>query len=162
VFVIGVNSCLRGSDVGAHLPGRDELYGGDDDWMSEGNAAIAGPDGTVLAGPLVGEAATIMADLDLTRCARSGSSSTPRATTRAAMSWNSQPTRGPPPPRLPRPWKSRHEHDRGGHGIGNSPRPVESMRGEQLGDPSGLGPKGCSQRIPGLLDTPLVQSVGGR
>lgn len=65
VFVIGVNSCLRGSDVGADLPGRDELYGGDDDWMSKGNAAIVGPDGTVLAGPLVGEAGTIMADLDL-------------------------------------------------------------------------------------------------
>lgn len=65
VFVIGVNSCLRGSDVGAHIPGRDELYGQEDDWMSKGNAAIVAPDGTVLAGPLVGEAGTIMADLDL-------------------------------------------------------------------------------------------------
>src|SRR5438552_11163479 len=37
VFVVGVNSCIRGSDVPADLPGRDALYRGNDDWLSRGN-----------------------------------------------------------------------------------------------------------------------------
>lgn len=63
--VIGTNSFLRGSDVPRDLPGAAEMYGGDDDWMSLGNTVIIGPDGTVLAGPLVGEPGTLVATLDL-------------------------------------------------------------------------------------------------
>lgn len=59
MFVIGVNSCLRGSDVPRTLPG------GDDDWLSRGNTAIVGPDGSVIAGPLVGEPGMLVATLDL-------------------------------------------------------------------------------------------------
>ncbi|HVF20947.1 MAG TPA: nitrilase-related carbon-nitrogen hydrolase, partial [Mycobacteriales bacterium] len=47
------------------LPGADDLYGGDDDWLSRGNTAIVGPDGNVLAGPLVGEPGMLVATLDL-------------------------------------------------------------------------------------------------
>jgi nitrilase len=65
VFVIGTNSCLRGSDVPRYLPGAAELYGGDDDWMSRGNTVIVGPDGSVLAGPLIGEAGMLVTKLDL-------------------------------------------------------------------------------------------------
>ncbi|MGZ4725651.1 MAG: carbon-nitrogen hydrolase family protein [Ilumatobacteraceae bacterium] len=65
VFVIGTNSCLRGSDVPRDLPGAAEMYGGDDDWMSRGNTVIVGPDGSVVAGPLVGEAGMLVATLDL-------------------------------------------------------------------------------------------------
>jgi nitrilase len=71
VFVVAVNYCLRGSDVPADVPGRDELYGGDDDWMSRGNTMIVGPDGDVLAGPLEGEEGILYADIDATR-ARAG------------------------------------------------------------------------------------------
>jgi nitrilase len=53
VYVVGVNSCIRGADVPPGLPGRDDLYGGADDWLSRGNTVIVGPDGEVLAGPLV-------------------------------------------------------------------------------------------------------------
>lgn len=67
VFVIGTNTCLRGSDIPRSLPGADELYGGDDDWLSRGNTAIVGPDGEVIAGPLVGETGTLVARLDLRR-----------------------------------------------------------------------------------------------
>jgi nitrilase len=70
-FVVAVNYCLRGSDVPADVPGRDELYGGDDDWMSRGNTMIVGPDGDVLAGPLEGEEGILYADIDATR-ARTG------------------------------------------------------------------------------------------
>ena len=35
--------------------------------MSRGNTAIVGPDGTVLAGPLIGEEGILYADIDLDR-----------------------------------------------------------------------------------------------
>jgi nitrilase len=66
VFVIGTNSFLRGSDVEAGtFPGRDDLYGGDDDWMSKGNAVVVDPNGEILAGPLVGDAGMLVVDIDL-------------------------------------------------------------------------------------------------
>ena len=67
VFVIGVNHCVRGSDIPAGIPGRDALYGGDDDWLARGNSAIVGPEGDVLAGPLVEEEGIVMAEIDAAR-----------------------------------------------------------------------------------------------
>lgn len=67
VYVIGVNFCLRGSDVPNTIPGRDELYGGEEDWLAEGNSAIVCPDGDLLAGPIVGEEGIIYADVDIDR-----------------------------------------------------------------------------------------------
>jgi nitrilase len=69
IFVVGVTACLRGSDVPRDLPDADQMYGGDDDWMSKGNTSIVAPGGEVLAGPLVGEAGTVSATLDLDRIA---------------------------------------------------------------------------------------------
>jgi len=65
VFVIGVNFCMRGSDVPSDVPMRDAIYGGDDDWLSRGNSVIVAPGGAVLAGPLVGEEGIVMADIDV-------------------------------------------------------------------------------------------------
>jgi nitrilase len=65
VFVIGVNFCIRASDVPADIPGRDEIYGGDEDWLSKGNTCIVDPEGQLLAGPLIGEAGILYADLDI-------------------------------------------------------------------------------------------------
>ena len=67
VFVIGVNSCMSATAVGEDIPGRADLYGNADDWMSKGNTAIVDPDGTVVAGPLVGEEGILVADIDLNR-----------------------------------------------------------------------------------------------
>jgi nitrilase len=64
VVVVGTNSFLRGTDVPATLPGRDDLYGGEDDVLSRGGTAIIGPDGTVLAGPLRGEEGILYAGVD--------------------------------------------------------------------------------------------------
>jgi nitrilase len=64
MYVVGVNSCLRGSDVPADLPGRNEIYGGVDDWMSRGMSVIVDPYGHVLAGPLDGEEGILYAELD--------------------------------------------------------------------------------------------------
>ena len=67
IFVVGVTACLRGSDVPRDLPRADEIYGGDDDWMSKGNTTIVAPGGEILAGPLTGEVGTVSAELDLQR-----------------------------------------------------------------------------------------------
>jgi nitrilase len=62
-FVIGTNTCLRGSDVPPSLQGADELRGAE--WLSHGNTAIVGPMGDVIAGPLVGEPGMLVARLDM-------------------------------------------------------------------------------------------------
>jgi nitrilase len=63
-YVIGVTSCLRATDLPADLPGRADLYGGAEDWLSRGNSAIVGPDGDLLAGPLIGEEGIVYAEID--------------------------------------------------------------------------------------------------
>ncbi|MGQ0825201.1 MAG: carbon-nitrogen hydrolase family protein [Actinomycetota bacterium] len=70
-YVLGVNSCLRASDVPDTIPGRDDIYGGDDDWISRGNTVIVGPDGDVLAGPLSEVEGILYADVDLDAIRRS-------------------------------------------------------------------------------------------
>lgn len=69
IFVIGVTSCQRGADVPADIPGHNDLYD-DDEWLSRGNSCIVGPDGDLLAGPLVGETGIVLAELDLGRISR--------------------------------------------------------------------------------------------
>src|SRR5947208_16832963 len=67
MYVIGVAPCLRGSDVPDDVPGRAELWGGEDDWMSKGNSTIVDPEGGILAGPLIGEEGILYAELDAAR-----------------------------------------------------------------------------------------------
>ena len=67
LHVIGVTFCLRGADVPADLPNRDDLYPDDDDWLARGNSCVAGPEGELLAGPLEGEAGIVYADVDVER-----------------------------------------------------------------------------------------------
>lgn len=64
-YVVGVNYCLRGSDVPADLEWRDKLYGGDDDWLARGNSCVVGPEGDLLAGPLIGEEGIVLVDIDV-------------------------------------------------------------------------------------------------
>ncbi len=63
VYVIGVTSVLRGSDIPDDVPGR-ELWGGEDDWMNKGYSCIVAPNGEVLAGPLVEEEGILYAEVD--------------------------------------------------------------------------------------------------
>jgi len=65
VFVVGVTAFLRGSDIPRDLPRAEDLYGNEDDHMSRGNTTIVAPGGSIIEGPLVGEAGTVTADLDL-------------------------------------------------------------------------------------------------
>lgn len=70
-YVVGVNSCLRATDVPASIPGRDEIYGDADDWMSRGNTVIVDPDGAILAGPITEEEGILYADADRETITRS-------------------------------------------------------------------------------------------
>jgi len=67
IHVVGVTFCLRGRDVPADLPGRDDLYPDGDDWLAKGNSCVVGPEGDLLAGPLEGEAGIVYADVDVER-----------------------------------------------------------------------------------------------
>jgi nitrilase len=67
IHVVGVTFCMRGSDVPEDIPGRDELYGGDEDWLARGNSCIVGPDGDLLAGPLEEKEGIVTAEIDLER-----------------------------------------------------------------------------------------------
>ena len=64
-YVVGIASCLRATDVPADLPARDEIYGGEDDWMSRGNTLIVDPFGHILAGPISEQEGILYAEVDL-------------------------------------------------------------------------------------------------
>ena len=66
-YVIGVTSCIRATDLPPGLPGRADLYGGPEDWLSRGNTVIIGPEGELLAGPLIGEEGVLYAEIDAGR-----------------------------------------------------------------------------------------------
>ena len=70
-YVLGITSCLRGSDVPADIPGRDEIYGGADDWMSRGNTVIVDPYGDILAGPISETEGILYAEVDVAKVRQS-------------------------------------------------------------------------------------------
>ena len=65
VYVIGAAFRARRSDVPPEVPYRDDLYGGDDEWLSEGTSLIVDPLGQIVAGPLEGTEGIIVADVDV-------------------------------------------------------------------------------------------------
>ena len=64
-YVVGVTACIRASDVPQDAPGRAEIYGGADDFLSRGNSVIVDPTGHIVAAPIPGEVGTLYADVDL-------------------------------------------------------------------------------------------------
>jgi nitrilase len=67
MYVVGAASVLRGADVPEDVPGADTLYRDRDEWLCDGYSTIVGPNGAVLAGPLVKEEGILYAELDGTR-----------------------------------------------------------------------------------------------
>jgi nitrilase len=66
-YVLGITSCLRGSDVPPGIPGRDDIYGGADDWMSRGNSVVVDPNGDILAGPISETEGILYAEVDVAK-----------------------------------------------------------------------------------------------
>ncbi len=67
VHVVGANTVIRATDVPSSLPGWEEVWKGDDAWMSVGRSLIVGSGGEILAGPLVEEEGILYAELDSSR-----------------------------------------------------------------------------------------------
>ena len=65
VFVVGVNQYLQASDVPDSLPGRQQLYTDDGEYLARGTSMIVDPTGHVVAGPLVEQAGIVVADVDV-------------------------------------------------------------------------------------------------
>ncbi len=65
VFVLGVNTVIRATDVPDSVPGYQEVWAGDDGWMTRGRSAIVDPHGEILAGPLVDEEGILTAEIDV-------------------------------------------------------------------------------------------------
>ena len=84
-YVLGITRVMRGSDVPADLPGRDEIYGDDDDWLSRGNTMIVDPSGRYSPDRSPARPGILYAEIDARHGARS----------RAASSTWSGTTRGP-------------------------------------------------------------------
>ncbi len=63
-WVIGSGCSLRGSDVPATFPGRDELFPDDDAWLNPGDSMVVAPGGKIIAGPLHETHGILFADID--------------------------------------------------------------------------------------------------
>jgi predicted amidohydrolase len=69
-FVIAVGSILRVRDLPPELPPAPDLAAQPDALLLAGGSAILGPDGGILAGPVLGEEALVVADCDPRAIAR--------------------------------------------------------------------------------------------
>ncbi len=70
MFVVGVNPVLHADQIPTDFPRRDllvsaEYRAANGDWLEEGNTAIVGPNGDVIAGPVREREETLIADLDI-------------------------------------------------------------------------------------------------
>jgi nitrilase len=63
-WVLGNGTAMRGRDVPADFPSRDELFPDQDDWFNPGDSVVVAPDGRIVAGPLRNEHGILYADCD--------------------------------------------------------------------------------------------------
>jgi nitrilase len=68
-FVIGAGVALRNRDLPDDLPGRDELYPPQEDWINPGDSVVIAPGGEKLAGPLHQQQEILIAEIDPERAA---------------------------------------------------------------------------------------------
>src|SRR5439155_6692 len=63
-WVLGSGTAMRGRDVPADFPHRDEVFPDQDDWFNPGDSVIVAPNGRIVAGPLRDEHGILYADCD--------------------------------------------------------------------------------------------------
>ncbi len=68
-WVLGAGCALRGSDVPASFPGREQLFPDPGEWINPGDSVVVAPGGEIVAGPLHGEFGLLMADIQPSRAA---------------------------------------------------------------------------------------------
>ena len=67
MYVVGVGTAQRAADIPVGFPNREKLLSDGEEWLNEGWSMICGPEGEVLAGPLVKEIGILYAEVDLAR-----------------------------------------------------------------------------------------------
>jgi nitrilase len=65
MYVVGVGTSLSAADIPPGFPERQTLLKVEEEWFNEGWTTICGPEGEILAGPLVKEQGILYADVDL-------------------------------------------------------------------------------------------------
>jgi nitrilase len=68
-WVIGAGCSLRGCDVPAGFPGREQLFPDPDEWLNPGDSAVVAPGGELVAGPLHEEHGMLSATIEPARAA---------------------------------------------------------------------------------------------
>jgi len=63
-YVVGAGVALEASDLPADLPGRAILYPNPEEWINDGDSAVAAPDGSIVAGPLRRRKGILYAEID--------------------------------------------------------------------------------------------------
>ena len=63
-WVIGCAAAVQGSDMPADLPGREQMFPNEDEWLCSGDSVVMAPFGGPVAGPLHRERGIVYADLD--------------------------------------------------------------------------------------------------
>jgi nitrilase len=66
-FVLGCCTALRAADLPDTFTLKDQLYPDPDEWINPGGSAIVGPDGKLLAGPVLEREEILYAEVDLRR-----------------------------------------------------------------------------------------------
>jgi len=66
-WVIGAGCVLQGRDLPRDLPGREQLFPDDDEWINGGDSVVVAPGGRIVAGPLRNTRGMLYADIDLER-----------------------------------------------------------------------------------------------
>src|ERR1700692_4347941 len=70
-WVIGSGCSLRGADIPATFPGREQLFPDGAEWINSGDSVVVAPGGDLVAGPLHEEHGLLFAEIDPGRVATS-------------------------------------------------------------------------------------------
>jgi len=66
-WVLGAGCVLQGRDLPRDLPGREQLFADDDEWINGGDSVVVAPGGRIVAGPLRQQRGLLWADIDRAR-----------------------------------------------------------------------------------------------
>lgn len=66
-WVLGAGCVLQGHDLPRDLPGREQLFPDDDEWINGGDSVVVAPGGRIVAGPLHNACGLLFAEVDLAR-----------------------------------------------------------------------------------------------